>query len=143
MRHFPLPPCYDTLRENQREPPRSNAALVMPQNRHLADYSNQATIYMMSLWKRTTKRLVHVVACTRCGWIQVATVTQVHDGTHKRIYNITTKTPRVKISKYTIQRSKSYIKKNSIRVRTRIQMGLRGQKINDGVHNPAQAKPKG
>jgi hypothetical protein len=38
--------------------------LVTPQNRHLADYSDQATIYMMSLWKRTTKRLVHVGACT-------------------------------------------------------------------------------
>jgi hypothetical protein len=35
------------------------------------------------------------------GGIKVATVTQVHDGTHKRIYNITAKTPRVKISKYT------------------------------------------
>jgi hypothetical protein len=34
-------------------------------------------------------------------------------------------------------------KANSIRVRTRIQMGLRGLKINDGVHNPAQAKPEG
>jgi hypothetical protein len=37
---------------------------VTPQNRHLADYSDHATIYMMSLWKRTTKRLVHIVACT-------------------------------------------------------------------------------
>jgi hypothetical protein len=58
-------------------------------------------------------------------------------------YIITTKTPRVKISKYTIKRSKSYIKQNSIRVQTRIQMGLRGLKINDGIHNPAQAKPEG
>jgi hypothetical protein len=58
---------------------------VMPQNRHLADYSNHATIYMVSLWKRTTKRLVHVGACTWCGWNRVAIVTQVHDGTHKRI----------------------------------------------------------
>jgi hypothetical protein len=33
---------------------------VTPQNRHLADYSDHATIYMMSLWKCTTKRLVHV-----------------------------------------------------------------------------------
>jgi hypothetical protein len=30
------------------------------------------------------------------GRIKVATVTQVHDGTHKIIYNITAKTPRVK-----------------------------------------------
>jgi hypothetical protein len=37
---------------------------VTPQNRHLADYSDQATIYMMSLWKRTTKRLVHIATCT-------------------------------------------------------------------------------
>jgi hypothetical protein len=43
---------------------------VTPQNRHLADYSDHATIYMMSLWKRTTKRLVHVTTCTRCGWNQ-------------------------------------------------------------------------
>jgi hypothetical protein len=59
--------------------------LVTPQNRHLAYRSEHATIYMMSLWKRTTKRLVHVGACTWCGWNGVATVTQVHDGTHKRI----------------------------------------------------------
>jgi hypothetical protein len=57
-------------------------------------------------------------------------------------YNIAAKTPRVKIQIY-IQRSKSYIKQNSIRVWTRIQMGLRGLKINNGVHNPAQAKPEG
>jgi hypothetical protein len=43
---------------------------VTPQNRHIADYSDHATIYMMSLWKRTTKRLVHVGTCTRCGWNQ-------------------------------------------------------------------------
>jgi hypothetical protein len=84
---------------------RNNASKILvgvtPQNRHLADYSDHATIYMISLWKRTTKRLVHVAACTWCGWNRVATVTQVHDGTHIRIYNITTKTPWVKISKYT------------------------------------------
>jgi hypothetical protein len=40
------------------------ATAVTPQNRHLADYSDHATIYMMSLWKRTTKRRVHVGACT-------------------------------------------------------------------------------
>jgi hypothetical protein len=44
------------------------------------------------------------------GGIKVATVTQVHDGTHKRIYNITMKTSTSQESKYTIQRSKSYIK---------------------------------
>jgi hypothetical protein len=53
---------------------------------------------------------MHVQHARDAGGIKVATVTQVHDGTHKIIYNITTKTPRVKISKYTIQRSKSYIK---------------------------------
>jgi hypothetical protein len=74
------------------------------------------------------------------GGIKVAVVTQVHDGTHKTY--IITKTPRVKIQIY-IQRSKSYIKQNTIRVWIRIQMGLRGLKINDGVHNPAQAKPEG
>jgi hypothetical protein len=42
---------------------------------------------------------------------------------------ITTKTPRVKKPNRYIQRSKLYIKQNSIRVRTRIQMGLRGLKI--------------
>jgi hypothetical protein len=26
---------------------------------------------MMSLWKRTTKPLMHVAACMRCGWNQV------------------------------------------------------------------------
>jgi hypothetical protein len=61
----------------------------------------------------------------------------------KKKYNITAKTPRVKISKYTIQRSKSYIKPNSIRVRTRIQMGLRGLKINDGVQTLPRLSRKG
>jgi hypothetical protein len=44
------------------------------------------------------------------GGIKVATVTQVHDGTHKRIYN-NHKDSTSQESKYTIQRSKSYIKK--------------------------------
>jgi hypothetical protein len=57
-------------------------------------------------------------------------------------YNITTKTPRVKNPNI---HTKIQIihKANSIRVRTRVQMGLRGLKINDGVPNPAQAKPEG
>jgi hypothetical protein len=76
------------------------------------------------------------------GGIKVAIVTQVHDGTHKRIYN-NHEDSTSQESKYTIQRLKSYIKQNSDRVWTRIQMGLRGLKINDGVHNPAQAKPEG
>jgi hypothetical protein len=71
---------------------------------------------------------VHVATYTLGGWNQGSNITQVHDGTHKKIYNITTKTPRVKIQIY-IQRSKSYIKQNSIRVRIRIQMGLGGLKI--------------
>jgi hypothetical protein len=50
--------------------PEGDAVTVTPQNRHLADDSEHATIYMMSLWKRTTKRLVHVGACTWCGWNQ-------------------------------------------------------------------------
>jgi hypothetical protein len=41
-----------------------NKKIVTPQNRHLADYSDHAAIYMMSLWKCTTKRLMHVAACT-------------------------------------------------------------------------------
>jgi hypothetical protein len=61
--------------------------LVTPQNRHVVNYSNHATIRMMSVWKRTTKRLVHVQHARDGGGIKVATVTQVHDGTHKRIYN--------------------------------------------------------
>jgi hypothetical protein len=85
---------------------------------------------------------MHVATYTLCGWNQGSNVTQVHDGTHKEYINTTAKTPRVKIQIY-IQRSKSYIKQNSIRVRIKIQMGLRGLKINDGVHNPAQAKPEG
>jgi hypothetical protein len=44
--------------------PNDGVVFVTPQNRHLADDSDHATIYMMSLWKRTTKRLVHVGACT-------------------------------------------------------------------------------
>jgi hypothetical protein len=59
--------------------------LVTPQNRHLANYSSHATIRTMSLWKHTTKRLVHVQHARDAGGIKVATVTQVHDGTHKRI----------------------------------------------------------
>jgi hypothetical protein len=60
----------------------------------------------------------------------------------KEYNNTTAKTPTSQEYKY-IQRSKSYIKQNSIRVWTRIQMGLRGLQINDGVHNPAQVKPEG
>jgi len=60
---------------------------ITPQNRHVANYSNHATIRMMSVWKRTTKRLVHVQHERDAGGIKVATITQVHDGTHKRIYN--------------------------------------------------------
>jgi hypothetical protein len=55
-------------------------------NRHLANYSDHATIYMMSFWKRTTKHLVHIRHARDAGGIKLATVTQVHDGTHKRIY---------------------------------------------------------
>jgi hypothetical protein len=43
---------------------------VTPQNRHLADYSNHATIYTVSLWKRTTKHNVHIATHTLCGWNQ-------------------------------------------------------------------------
>jgi hypothetical protein len=46
----------------------------------------------------------------KAGGIKVATVTQVHDETHKIIYNRTMKTPTIQEYKYTIQRSKSYIK---------------------------------
>jgi hypothetical protein len=42
-----------------------------------------------------------------------------------------------------IQRSKSYIKQNSIRVRIRIQMGLRGLKIKDGVQTLPRPSQKG
>jgi hypothetical protein len=64
---------------------------------------------MMSLWKRTTKRLVHVQHARDAGGIKVATVTQVHDETHKRIYN-NHEDSTSQESKYTIQISKSYIK---------------------------------
>jgi hypothetical protein len=60
---------------------------VTPQNRHLADYSDQATIYMMSLWKRPPSIICTSKYTHYAGGIIVATVTQVHDGTHKRIYN--------------------------------------------------------
>jgi hypothetical protein len=108
---------------------RLSNSFVTSENRHLADYSASATIYTMSLWKRTTKRLVHVAACTWCGWNRVATVTQVHDGTHKRIYNRTMKTPTSQEYKYTIQRSKSYKKQIASQYGQRIQMALRGLKI--------------
>jgi hypothetical protein len=95
----------------------------------------------MSLWIRTTKRLVHMQHARDAGGIKVATVTQVLDGTHKRIYNIT-KTPRVKNPNI---HTKIQIihKANSIRVRTKIQMGLRGLKINDGVQTLPRPSRKG
>jgi hypothetical protein len=43
---------------------------VTPQNWHLADYNDHAIIYMMSLWKRTTKHNMHVATHTLCGWNQ-------------------------------------------------------------------------
>jgi hypothetical protein len=114
---------------------------VTPQNRYLANYSNHATIRTMSLWKRPPSKMCMSQHTHYAGGIKVVTLHRLTMEPTK-IYNITAKTPRVKIQIY-IQRSKSYIKQNSIRVRTRVQMGLRGLKINDGVHNPAQAKPEG
>jgi hypothetical protein len=76
----------------------------------------------------TTKQNVHVATYTLGGWNQGSNITQVHNGTHKRIYNITTKLHDSRIQIY-LQRSKSYIKQNSIWVRTRIQMGQTGLKI--------------
>jgi hypothetical protein len=114
--------------------------LVTPQNRHLADHSAQATTRRVSLWKRLPSIICTPKYTYYTGGIKVAAVTKVHDGTHKTY--IITKNPRVKIQIY-IQRFKSYIKQNSIRVRIKIQMGLRGLKINDGVHNSTQAKPEG
>jgi hypothetical protein len=106
--------------------------LVMLQNRHLADYSDHATIYMMSVWKRTTKRLVHVATCTRCEWNQVATL---HKFTMEPTKEHIIQQRRLHESKYPNIHTKIQIihKANSIRVRIRIQMGLRGLKINDGV----------
>jgi hypothetical protein len=72
---------------------------MTPQNGHLANYSNYATIRMMSLWKCTTKNLVHMQHACNAGGINVVTL---HKFTNpQRIYNITTKTPRVKIQIHT------------------------------------------
>jgi hypothetical protein len=61
----------------------------------------------------------------------------------KRIYNITMKTPTSQ--KMQIYNTKIQIihKANSIQVRTRIQMGLRGLKINDGVQTLPRPCQKG
>jgi hypothetical protein len=85
---------------------------------------------------------VHIQHARDAGGIKVATDTQVHDGTHKRIYNITMKTPRVKISKYTIQRSKSYIKQ----IASEYGQEYKWPKSPEDKRwspNPAQAKPEG
>jgi hypothetical protein len=64
--------------------------------------------------RRTTKRLVHAEACTRCGWNQSRAVTlqQVYNRAHKRhiYYNNDSNESRYK---YTIQRSKSYRRSNA------------------------------
>jgi hypothetical protein len=83
--------------------------LVTPQNRHLAYRSDQATTRTVSLWKRPPG-IMCTSKHTLCGWNRVATVTQVHDGTHKRIYNNHEDFTSQNIQIY-IQRSKSYIKK--------------------------------
>jgi hypothetical protein len=44
--------------------------IVTPQNLHLADYSDHATIYMMSLWKGITERLVHIQHARDAGGIK-------------------------------------------------------------------------
>jgi hypothetical protein len=62
------------------------------------------------------------------GGIKVVTLHKFTIEPTKDIYNIIAKTPTSQESKY-IQRSKSYITQNSIWVRTRIQMDLRGLKI--------------
>jgi hypothetical protein len=115
--------------------------LVMPQNWHLANYSNHATIRMMSLWKRTTKRLVHMQHARDAGGIKVVTLHKFTMEPTKEYNNHEDSTSQnIQIYNTKIQ---IIHKANSIRVRTRIQMGLRGLKINDGIHNPAQAKPEG
>jgi hypothetical protein len=48
--------------------------LVTPQNRHLANYSNHATIRTMSLWKRTTKQVVHMQHARDAGGIKIVTL---------------------------------------------------------------------
>jgi hypothetical protein len=55
-------------------PDSSRTLHVTPQNWHLVNYSNHATICTMSLWKRTTKRLVHMQHARDVGGIKVVTL---------------------------------------------------------------------
>ena len=60
--------------------------------------------------------------------------------TKELIYNNDSNESRIQLYSTKIR----IIQKNQIRPsRDKIQMGLRVLKINDGVHNPAQAKPEG
>jgi hypothetical protein len=69
------------------------------------DTPKTGTLQMIALLPQSTRcRFGNAPPSTSCtlqhardtGGIKVATDTQVHNGTHKRMYNITTKTPRVK-----------------------------------------------
>jgi hypothetical protein len=104
--------CWDPTiysRKQNKIKLKTKVKTVTPQNRHLTNYSNHATIRTMSLWKCTTKQNKHVATYTLCGWNQGSNIAQVHDETHKRIYSTTAKTPTSQEYKY-IKRSKSYIK---------------------------------
>jgi hypothetical protein len=83
--------------------------LVTPLDRHLADRSAHATTHRVSLWKRPPSIICTSKYTYYAGGIKVATVTQVNDGTHKRIYNNHEDSMRQE-SKYTYKDPKSYIK---------------------------------
>jgi hypothetical protein len=83
--------------------------LVTPQNRHLAYRSDHATTRTVSLWKRPPGIMCTSKHTHYAGGIKVARVTQVHDGTHKRIYIQLQRLHESRMQIY-IQRSKSYIK---------------------------------
>ena len=76
-----------------------------------------------------TRHNVLVATHTVCGW-NCDNITTVLDGTHKRTY--TTTTHRVKSKRYNTK-IQITTEANSIRVRIRIQIGLRVLKINEGT----------
>jgi hypothetical protein len=74
----------------------------------------------MSLWKRTTKRLVHMQHAHDAGGIKIVT-----------------------LHKFTMEPTKEYIIQPRRLQRVKNTNVLKRPEDNDGVHNPAQAKPEG
>ena len=117
---------------------------VTPQNRYPVDSSDPAKIRTISILTAPTNNSYTSKHARDDGGINdniVVSLQQVHEGTHKRTY-IQQRLQRVKNTN-TQYKDLNHTESQMRPSMDKIQMGLRVLKINDGVHNPAHAKPEG